>query len=147
MVGGDEEKLDILEKGGIHTARQRAVFWAGQSIKKDHPMERQGLGKVSELALVMAAVSVRTGTCKKDIKVDLHPVYDLLWNATTGSGKKSWPKSVHPVYRASGKAEDPDPLDRESGYVADIIKQRWRVKTGVSSNFGMIWREPRFRPF
>lgn len=127
-LAGDEEKLDIFREGRDLYCETAGGILGRPVNKKDHPMERQGLGKVSELALGYGGGIGAYGNMAKGYQVDLHPVYDLLWNATTEAEKELARKAYTRYIGRAEKAEDPDPLDRESGYVADIIKQRWRVK-------------------
>ncbi len=125
-LAGQEDILELFRRQeDAYCAEATGIY--NRVITKDDKYERQ-VGKVAVLALGYQGGIGAFGTMARAYNVDLKPAYDILWPDADEDEKRRARASYN---RYLGKAEsndDPDPLDRASGYVADIIKQRWRAK-------------------
>lgn len=124
-LAGQESTLDLFRANlDVYCHSASATF--GRTVVKTDKYERS-VGKVQELALGYNGGIGAFGTMARAYSVDLRPAYSYLWpTATTGEQEKA--RLAYENYlRRAEKAEDPDPLDRASGYAADIVKQRWRA--------------------
>lgn len=124
-LAGQESTLDLFRRDeDVYCTSAGNTF--GRLIVKTDKYERS-VGKVQELAFGYQGGIGAYGTMARAYSVDLHPAYAYLWpTATTAEQEKARLSYTRYLIRAE-QAEDPDPLDRASGYAADIAKQRWRA--------------------
>lgn len=123
-LAGQESTLDLFRQNEdvyCHSAGQTY----GRQITKKDKYERS-VGKVQELALGYQGGIGAFGTMARGYGVDLRPAYSSIWpTATTEEQEKARLAYASYLGRCE-KAGEVDPLDRASGYAADVIKQRWR---------------------
>ena len=130
-LSGDKNKLDMFRNGvDVYLVAASAIY--GRTITAEEKDERQ-VGKVSELALgygggIAAFAKMATG-----YELDLTPVFRPLWATTTPDERKKAEKS-YLLYmkkwqesKTKGTQKEDEPVAREVGYTADVIKQRWRI--------------------
>jgi DNA polymerase len=124
-LAGQQDALDVFISGeDIYCTEASGIF--GRKIgKKDY--ERQ-IGKVSILALGYNGGINAFGSMARNYKVDISPAYSILWPSATEDEKERARKAYAAYLKRGEKTVGFDPLDRASGYAADITKQRFRKK-------------------
>jgi DNA polymerase bacteriophage-type len=128
-LAGQTQTLDIFREGrDIYCEEASTTF--GRSVTKADKYERS-VGKVEVLALGYGGGIGAFGAMARAYGVTLVPAYDYLWDRATEDEKTKARKSYNSYLTRAEKAENPDPLDRASGYAADVIKQRWRRRNAA----------------
>lgn len=118
-LAGEEKTLEAYrQKKDAYCITASSIY--GYIVDKTMKIERS-VGKVCKLALNYAGGIGAFATMAKNSGINLRPVYRGLWSMASKSekDKAQWAYSQY-MKRAK------DPIDRESGMVADIIKQRYR---------------------
>lgn len=124
-LAGQDSTLELFRRGEdvyCHSAGQTY----GRIITKKDKYERS-VGKVQELALGYQGGIGAFGTMARGYGVDLRPAYSAIWPAATTQEQEKARMSYNQYLGRCEKADELDPLDRASGYAADVIKQRWRI--------------------
>ncbi len=119
-LAGQESILETFREGkDIYCQEAENIY--DRPISKKDKYERS-VGKVAVLALGYGGGIGAFGTMARAYSVDLAPAYALLWSrASTEEQEKARLSYEYYLKRV------PEPMDRASGYAADIIKQRWRA--------------------
>lgn len=135
-LAGDESALDVFrEERDPYCEEASSIF--GFKVTGKDKYERS-VGKVAVLALGYEGGIGAFGTMARGYGVDLAPAYNALWPTATENERQLARNSYELYLRRCEKNKDPDPLDRASGYAADIIKQRWRAKNKLIKK---LWGE------
>lgn len=133
-LAGQTSSLDVFRSGGDpYCVEAGSIF--GRPVSPADKYERS-VGKVAVLALGYGGGINAFGTMCRSYGVDLRPAYDILWHTTSTDAREKAEFAYSGYVQRQLKAGDDDPLDKESGLAADIIKQRWRKK---NKNVVMYW--------
>lgn len=120
-LAGQEDILDVFRSGDDIYCHEASPIY-GRTITKADKNERQ-VGKVAVLALGYGGGIGAFGTMARGYNLDLEPVFDGLKDGFS----EVEIENAELAY-ASYKGRVSQPLGREAGFAADIIKQRWRKK-------------------
>lgn len=131
-LAGQDDKLDLFTQGRDLYCDQASRIY-GYEVAKN--MEERQVGKVADLAFGYGGGINACATMKANYGVDLHPVYPNLWLQSTPDerDKADW-SYVNYLDRNKGR-KNFEPVDREEGVAADIIKQRWRKANPAIQTF------------
>lgn len=135
-LAGQQSTLDIFRLGEcVYCHEAKNIF--GRTVTKKDKYERS-VGKVSELALGYNGGIRAFGTMARGYSVDISPAYSVLWPTASTDEQEKARFSYESYLKRALNADDPDPLDRASGYAADIIKQRYRKANPLVVRY---WRD------
>lgn len=125
-LAGQQSALDVFHSGrDVYCEEATGIY--SRPVTKEDKYER-GVGKVAILALGYNGGIRALASMARNLSISLAPAYDSLWGRATEDEKKKARTAYDGYLTRAEKADEPDPLDRASGYAADIIKQRWRAK-------------------
>lgn len=129
-LADEEELLDDFRNDHCNYCSLATDIYGRPINKKEHPDERQ-IGKVGELALGYEGGINAFVTMASTYRLDLTPAYPHIWASTTPEERELATKAYN---RYRHEAEEP--VSREFGLAADIIKQRYRAKrTKIKENW------------
>lgn len=131
-LAGQDDKLELFNQGRDLYCDQASRIY-GYEVTKS--MEERQVGKVADLAFGYGGGINACATMKANYGVDLHPVYPNLWlqSILDERDKADW-SYVNYLDRNKGR-KNFEPVDREEGVAADIIKQRWRKANPAIQTF------------
>lgn len=124
--------LDLFRAGECNYCQLATSIYNRPIIKKEHPEERQ-IGKVGELALGYEGGINAFATMANGYGLDLAPAYPNIWASTTPEERELAEKA----YNRYRHTQD-EPVSREFGLAADVIKQRYRKERTAIKQF---WRD------
>lgn len=118
----EDELLNDFREGRCNYCSLASDIYGHEVNKHDHPNQRQ-VGKVGELALGYEGGINAFATMAITYRLDLSPAYPHIWATTTSDererAEKAYARYVH---------TQEEPVCKEFGLAADIIKQRYRAK-------------------
>ena len=119
-LANQEDLLDAFRNGECVYCKAATQIYGYKCQKEENPYERQ-VGKTAILALGYQGGIAAFGTMANNYKLDLEPLYDIIWPTATDEEKNN-AERMYAMY--SSKATIVLPYG--AGIAADIIKQRWR---------------------
>lgn len=129
-VSGEQSLLTMFWEGDCNYCQLAASIYNRPINKKDNPDERQ-LGKVGELALGYEGGINAFATMAITYRLDLDSAYPHIWASATPEERELAVKAYNAYLR--GREE---PVTKEFGLSADIIKQRYRLaRPAIKANW------------
>jgi len=118
-LAGEQKALDIFAEGeDLYCIEASRIY--GWQITKEAQVER-GTGKVAVLALGYGGGIGSLVNFANKSGLELKPIYESLWPTASEEEKneanRSWERYQEKPH---------EPISKEEGLVADLIKQRWR---------------------
>lgn len=127
-----EDLLDTFRKGECVYCKAASQIYGYPCNKEDNPYERQ-VGKTAILALGYQGGIAAFGTMANNYKLDLAPLYDIIWPTATDEEKAN-AERMYEAYASKATTI----LPYGAGVSADIIKQRWRK---ANNHIVKFWAE------
>jgi DNA polymerase len=118
-LAGESKVLDAFRAGEDLYCKQASTIY-GFYVSEDDK-ERRALGKVAVLALGYQGGIGAFVTMSRNTGVSIAPVHRGLWSMATDSEREKAEYALSEYYRRTH-----NPIPREVGLTADLIKQRWR---------------------
>lgn len=127
-LAGQQNVLDLYAAGeDLYCLAASDIF--GYKVTKDMKMERQA-GKVAVLALGFGGGITAFVKMSEAYDIDLRVVFPLLFSSSTLQEREAFDYS----WLLYNKREK-EPVEKKIGFVADIIKQRWRIANGCIEDY------------
>lgn len=131
-LAGQEDLLETFRNGECVYCKAASQIYGYPCDKEHNPYERQ-VGKTAILALGYQGGIAAFGTMANNYKLDLEPVYDIIW-PTASDEEKANAERMYEAYAAKATTV----LPYKSGVSADIIKQRWRR---ANTSITQFWKD------
>ncbi len=124
-LSGERWKLEDYRNGVDIYSKLATTFW-GKPVTKEDKEERQA-GKVGDLSYGYEGGIGASAKMAAGYDVDLSKIFDRIWASANLEERESAIRhyQIYLKKHKDAEVEEP-PISKEAGYVADILKQRWR---------------------